>query len=121
LVKAWDFAVPFSSVVLGPNRFLFKFSKQEHISKIFKHTTWNVIGSLLVLQCWSLAATLNELQFNKSHFWIQIHGLPLLNMSIKNTIAIGKGLGTLFKVDGDSGGNETFRSYLRLLVEIDVT
>lgn len=31
LVKAWDFAVPFSFVVLGPNCFLFKFSKQEHI------------------------------------------------------------------------------------------
>lgn len=68
LVKAWDFVVPFSFVVLGPNRFLFKFSKQEHISKIFKHTTWNVNGSMLVLQCWSPAATLTELQFNKSPF-----------------------------------------------------
>lgn len=64
---------------------------------------------------------MNELQFNKSPFWIQIHGLPLLNMSLKNSIAIGKGLGTIIKVDEDSGGNRTFRSYLRLLVEIDVT
>lgn len=42
-------------------------------------------------------------------------------MNLKNIIGIGKGLGTLFKVDRDSGKNWTFKSYFRLLVEIDVT
>lgn len=42
-------------------------------------------------------------------------------MSLKNAIAIGKGLGTLIKVDEASGGKKIFRSYLRLLVEIDIT
>jgi hypothetical protein len=41
-------------------------------------------------------------------------------MTIKNSIAIRKGLGQLEKVDDNSGAATTFRSYLRLLVSIDV-
>jgi hypothetical protein len=53
LIKTWDFVVPFSFAMLGPNRFLFKFSKQDHINKIFKQVIWNDNGSLLTLQNWS--------------------------------------------------------------------
>jgi hypothetical protein len=36
LSKAWEFAVPFSFTVLGPNKFLFKLTKQEHLLRIQK-------------------------------------------------------------------------------------
>ena len=121
LMKAWDFAILFSFAVLGPNKFLLKFSKNEHIVKILKQVTWNVNGSLLVLQKWSPIATMGELVLKKSSFWIQVHGLPLINMTIKNAIAIGKGLGNLLKVDDFGASGATFQSYLKLLVEIDVS
>jgi hypothetical protein len=41
-----------------------------------------------------------------------VHGLPLQNITIKNTIAIGKGLGNLLKLDDANGVNATFRSYI---------
>ena len=63
---------------------------------------------------------MGELSSNPSPFWIQIHGLPLVNMTIKNVVTIGKGLGSLFKVDDIVWENKTFRSYLRVLVEIKV-
>jgi hypothetical protein len=50
LIKAWEFANPFSFAVIGPNKYLLKFSKQEHIDKIFKQVTWNFNGHLLTLQ-----------------------------------------------------------------------
>jgi uncharacterized membrane protein YbjE (DUF340 family) len=112
--------VPFSFAHLGPNRFLFKFSKQEHVDKILKYITWNVNGYLLTLQQWIPKATMGELSSNSSPFWIQIHSLPLANITIKNAVAIGKGLGSLLKVDEIVGENKTFRSYLRVLVEIKV-
>jgi hypothetical protein len=119
LTKAWFFAIPFSFAVLGPNTFLFKFSDEEHISKILSQV-WNVNGFLLSLQQWSPSATLGELSLKEAPFWIQVHGLPLQNMSVKNAISIGKGLGSLLKIDDVSGAEATFRSYLRLLVIIDV-
>jgi hypothetical protein len=63
---------------------------------------------------------MDELSSNLSPFWIQIHGLPLENMTNKNAVAIGKGIGELKKVDDIEGDNITFRSYLRILVEINV-
>jgi hypothetical protein len=63
---------------------------------------------------------MGELSSNTSPFWIQVHGLPLANMTLKNAIAIGRGLGLLIKVDDIDGGKKTFRSYLRILVEINV-
>jgi hypothetical protein len=45
------------------------------------------------------SAMLGELTTKKFPFWIQVHGLPLVNMSLRNAIAIGKGLGNLIKVD----------------------
>jgi hypothetical protein len=119
LIKAWSFATPFSFAVLGPNLFLFKFSKQEHITKILDQTIWNVNYSFLALQKWSPFATLGELSLKHVPFWIQVHGLPLCSMSTKNAIAIGKGLGHLLKIEDASGVSSTFRSYLRILVEID--
>jgi hypothetical protein len=120
LTKTWFFATPFSFAILGPNTFLFKFSEKEHITKILKQV-WNANGFLIALQAWSPTTTLGELSLNTVPFWIQVHGLPLHNMSLKNSIAIGKGLGNLVKIENANGVDTTFRSFLRLLVEIDVS
>jgi hypothetical protein len=58
--KAWFFAIPSSFAVLGPNLFLFKFTKKEHITRILKNV-WNVNGFLMTIQSWSPFATLGEL------------------------------------------------------------
>ena len=121
LIKAWEFANPFSFAVISPNNFLLKFRKQEHIDKIYKQITWNVGGYLLTLQNWSPSATMGEVSTQKFPFWIQIHGLPLENMSLCNAIAIGKGMGNLIKVDDAATQDRSiFKSYLRVLMEIDV-
>jgi hypothetical protein len=74
---------------------MFKLSKLEHLTKIQKQVTWNVNGSLIILQQWHPKATLNELSLHSASFWIQVDGLPLINMTAKIAISIGKGLGNL--------------------------
>jgi hypothetical protein len=81
---------------------------------------WNVNVSLLTLQQWSPSATLGELMLKRFPFWIQVHGLPLANLTVRNAIVIGKGLGNLIKVDDACAVGQTFRSYLRMLAEVDV-
>jgi hypothetical protein len=99
---------------------LFKFSKQEKVSRILNNV-WNVNGYLLSIKVWSPSATLGDLSLSTVPFWIQIHRLPLKNLTIKNAIAIGKGLGSLIMVEDNSGVGVTFRSYLRILVSINVS
>jgi hypothetical protein len=42
-------------------------------------------------------------------------------MTIKNAIAIGKGLGPLIMVEDNNGVEVTFRSFLKIMVSIDVS
>ena len=120
LNKAWEFAMLFSFASIGPNKFLFKFSKQAHLDKILKQTTWNVNGFLLSLNQWSPLVTMGEVPLNLSPFWIQIHGFPLANLTLKNVVALGKGMESLNQVEDCSGENKTFRSFLKILVKINV-
>jgi hypothetical protein len=120
LNKAWEFAVPFSFAAIGPNKFMFKFSNRAHLDRILKQTTWNVNGYLLSLNPWSPQVSMGEVALNMSPFWIQIHGFPLANLTLKNAVAIGKGLGSFIQAEDCSGEAKTFRSYLRVLVSINV-
>jgi hypothetical protein len=63
---------------------------------------------------------MGEVPLNMSPFWIQIHGFPLDNLTLKNVVAIGKGMGSLIQVEDCSGESKTFRSYLRILVKLNV-
>jgi hypothetical protein len=42
-------------------------------------------------------------------------------MTIKNDIAVGKGLGILIMVEDNSGVEVTFLSFVRILVNLDVS
>jgi hypothetical protein len=107
LAKAWFFANPFSFTVLGPNLFLFKFIEKDHITRILNNV-WNMNGFLFAIQTWYPSATLRDPSLSKVSFWIQVHGLPLHNMTINNAIAIGKELGLLVKVEENRGAAATF-------------
>jgi hypothetical protein len=63
---------------------------------------------------------MGEVSNKQSPFWIQIHGFLLANLTLKNAITIGKGMGSLLQVDDCSGASKTFTSYLRILVNINV-
>jgi hypothetical protein len=105
--------------VLGSNLFLFKFTKKEHATRILKNV-WNVNDFLLSIQVRSPSATLGDLSLSAVPFWIQIHDLLLQNMTFKNDITIGQDLGLLIMVEDNSGVEVTFRSFLRIMVKLDV-
>ena len=64
--------------------------------------------------------TMGEVSNNQSPFWIQIHGFPLACLTLKNALAVGKGMGSLIQVEDCSGASKTFKSYLIILVNINV-
>ncbi|GLT55070.1 hypothetical protein SLA2020_282210 [Shorea laevis] len=84
---------------ISPARYLFAFKKKHHVDRILAQAPWNVCGSLLALERWSPLLALKEIDVHFCNFWVQIHGLPLLGMTITTAIRIGKALGTLLEVD----------------------
>lgn len=82
---------------------------------------WNFRGHLLILKTWSPGSTLQEVSLKNSTFNVQIHGLPLDHMTVKNAINLGNALGKLIHVEEDPTFGVAWRKFIRLKVEIDVT
>ncbi|GLT71070.1 hypothetical protein SLA2020_431120 [Shorea laevis] len=76
MAAAWSFASPLSVEVLAPNKFLFAVPLQSHVDRILQQGPWNIKGSLLLLQPWSLNLALDEVELVLCSFWVQVHGLP---------------------------------------------
>jgi hypothetical protein len=121
MATAWSFASPLAVEVLAPKKFLFAVPLQSHIDRILQQGPWNIRGSLLLLHPWTRALALNEVELFLCSFWIQVHGLPQQNMTIKNAIRIGKALGTLLDVENGDNPGLICRQHLRLRVEINTT
>lgn len=60
---------------------------------------WNFKGHLLVLQHWSQAMTIAEVDLTMSSFWIQLHGLLMAGMNQSTISAIGSSIGQLLELE----------------------
>ncbi|KAK9265662.1 hypothetical protein L1049_003420 [Liquidambar formosana] len=76
------------------------------------------MGSHLVLICWRLCLVLEELDFSRSQFWIQIHGLSLGNKTTANATKIGNMIGKFISVDSHNSNGLFWESFLRIKVDL---
>ncbi|KAH7510810.1 hypothetical protein FEM48_ZijujUnG0085900 [Ziziphus jujuba var. spinosa] len=58
-------------------------------NRIWKKRPWSINRSHLVLREWSAEVAVQDIDFNCSLFWVQIHGLPLQYMTRENAMKIG--------------------------------
>ncbi|KAH7522393.1 hypothetical protein FEM48_Zijuj07G0133500 [Ziziphus jujuba var. spinosa] len=58
-------------------------------NRIWKKRPWSTNRSHLVLREWSAEVAVRDIDFNRSLFWVQIHGLPLQYMTRENAMKIG--------------------------------
>lgn len=54
---------------------------------------WNVKGALMVIKPWPPELTIDEVDLSSCAFWVQVHGLPLQNLTAVNAIKISKFIG----------------------------
>jgi hypothetical protein len=118
LVNPWKFAHPFEITDLPENKFLITVSHQAHVDKIMELGPWNIKGSLLILTPWTSNFTFEEVELYECAFWVQIHGLPLYNMTARNATSIGLSLGKVLAIDNCSTGI-VGTNHLRIRVAID--
>jgi hypothetical protein len=106
LLQAWKFASPLMVDILPGDRFLFTISSEDLVAKIMDNGPWNVKGALMVVKPWPPELTIDEVDLTSCSFWVQVHGLPLQNLTVVNVIKIEKfiGLEVLNVENGDLEG-----------------
>ncbi|GLT84541.1 hypothetical protein SLE2022_027660 [Rubroshorea leprosula] len=98
--------------------YVFILSDEKEKQRIFSSSPWSVKGFHLILKDWPSSQRFDEIDFSKTEFWVQVHGLPKAAMTVENAKRIGSLFPRLISWDESTlGGQESF---LRLRVEIDL-
>ncbi|PWA49962.1 hypothetical protein CTI12_AA455450 [Artemisia annua] len=121
LRNAWKNYNPVNISPWKNNFFKFAFENKEDIRKILHDSPWSVMGYYVAFAPWDSNKTLNELEFNRGEFWIQVHDLPLGMLSSEYATELANSLGKLIELDCVDEGPQTDRDFLRFRVEIDIT
>ena len=88
----------------GNNCLLFAFQSDENIEKVLMGESWSFDRHIVVFQCYKTSTPIEELEFDKVSFWIQIHNLPYSHLSTEVALSLGESLGTISKAKGHIGG-----------------
>ena len=100
------------------NRLVFAFQTAEDVEKVLMGEPWSFDRHLVVFQRYDLSTPIEDLNFSKVAFWVQIHNLPYSLLTTEVAVRLGESLGEV-NVPNDPtemrGGN-----LMRVRVTIDI-
>ena len=104
---------------LGNHVILFTFDNEEEVDTIMANEPWSFDKHLMVLQRYGKDSIVEELSFNLTHFWVQVHGIPLgyMNPTVAAGLCetVGKVINHPKRPIEDGGG------FMRVWVLVDVS
>nr|XP_048336943.1 uncharacterized protein LOC107411956 [Ziziphus jujuba var. spinosa] len=89
-------------------------------NRIWRKRPWSINGAHLALREWKPEQSFEDLDFNISTFWVQIHGLPLQFMTSSNASTIGGLFKNLIHCESTSRTNLVGLKYMRIQVDVDI-
>ncbi|OMO53347.1 hypothetical protein CCACVL1_28702 [Corchorus capsularis] len=81
------------------NIFVFSVRNEEVMNQILQECPWSAMGQLVNIKRWESKDSLEDLDFSKAVYWIQIYGLIKDYLTKKNAEKIGKSLGGVIEVE----------------------
>ncbi|KAL5823688.1 hypothetical protein ACOSQ4_021588 [Xanthoceras sorbifolium] len=119
LPKIWRTTQEVEIEVLRDNIFEFHFKNRLDRRRVLNGGPWSFDRSLLVLEEPRAAGKLSSLAFNRVEFWVQIHNVPMMCMTLKIGQFLGDQIGSVREVDAGASG-DCLGKYIRVRVEIDI-
>ncbi|XP_050256858.1 uncharacterized protein LOC126702007 [Quercus robur] len=120
LKTVWKAENGFEVNDLGDNKVMFLFHTMEDMDRVLLLSPWSFDKYLVILHKMVHGEAVKDAKFDKSPFWIQIHGLPTMCQTKEVGESIGATLGKVEKVDA-IGKGFCLGNYLRIRVRLDIT
>lgn len=120
LAKAWGNPDGLKIADLGVNKYAFVFRKREEMQEILKQGPWFILNRMINLQEWKQDVVMDEVDFSRMPFWIQLHGLPLGAMSEENAIKIASQIGETTEVEEWRVEGCALRGFIRVRVVVNI-
>lgn len=121
LLKGWNLRKTVHISDLSNNMYMFSFEDGVDCNRVLQGRPWMLLGHLLQLQFWHSFLPLHDVQWILSPFWVQMHGIPIEGLSVKNGQLLGQKIGEVVGVEKPIVNGRLVRSFLRARVLVDVT
>lgn len=115
LSSSWNLGPNLHITALDRNVILYTFTYLEDKDKILEMSQWVVKGVVLNLMWWPPHLHMEEIEFHKCAFCIQVHNLPFNKMNKQNALKIGQFLGNFDQFDE---GVDEHKAHLRKFTRI---
>lgn len=120
LCKAWGDPDGLQVSDVGMNLFMFIFKVQDEVQEVLRKGPWYVMRKLVSLQQWTPHVVMREIVFSKVQFWVQLHGLPVEYMTIRNGEKILSQMGELVEIEDPIQEGQLVRHFIRAKIRINV-
>ena len=103
----------------GEHKLLFTFDNKRDVDRILMSEPWSFDKHLVVMQRYDSDTPLQDIKFDRSTLWVQVHGIPLKYMSFKVGTKICEVGGEVIQPSDTrlfDGGN-----FIRVQVSIDLS
>ncbi|KAJ1382435.1 Zinc knuckle CX2CX4HX4C [Sesbania bispinosa] len=120
VTKAWNMQEDLKIADMGPNTYLFTFARVDQVKRILEEGPGFIMGHLMSLQCWIPEGSALEINFDFVKFWIQLHGLPLEFMNVKNACKIAQKIGSVISVEDPFVEGQLLRPFFKVKVEVNI-
>lgn len=59
------------------------FDNEVEVEKVLQSQPWSFDKHITIMERYNKNSNIEELKFDKSTFWVQVHGLPIKFMNVK--------------------------------------
>ncbi|CAL9003580.1 unnamed protein product, partial [Prunus brigantina] len=104
---------------IGERRFLVRFANQYDKRRVLDMEPWTFRDGLVLLTEVHAGVDARMVQVDMGVFWVQLHGIPPLNMTMMVGKKVGALIGRVLEVD-QANGTDCIGRFLRVRIKFDV-
>ena len=119
--KAWKPSRRIQVKKIERNTFVFTFDHEADRDLAFNRRPWTIRGAHLILKIWNPELASSEIDFSRSPFWVQIHGLPPAWFNKENVELIGGKAGLVLEIDFSEDTRYHWKRFVRCRVNVNIS